>query len=222
MSKRKDRRETEQLYASVVEIAMDEDAAIPDEVLRASKDLAQVLVPGDKRELPRMKKFRFQLLHEWIVQHIQPCRAADIGGGKGLLAYLLNRSGWQTTVIDPVHQALPVKYKDLVTDKQIRIDPSAAVPRLDRIFVPDMARDYDLLIALHAHGCNILIIDAAAEYHRRVILLPCCIIDEPLIPAAGIHWLQCVTDYAKSRGFSVQPFRLNFKGQNIGLYLTPA
>jgi hypothetical protein len=96
------------------------------------------------------------------------------------------------------------------------------VPRLDHVFTPEMARDFDLLIALHAHGCNIMLIDAAAAYRRQVILLPCCIIAEPLTPVAGVHWLQCVADYAKSRGFAVEPFRLNFKGQNIGLYLTPA
>jgi len=221
MAKRKDRQGAEQLFTRVVEVVADDGATISDEALRASADLARVLPPEGKRELPLMKKFRFQLLHEWIVRHLAPCRVADIGGGKGLMAYLLNRSGWQATVIDPVKQALPTKYKDLATGKQVHIDPTATVPRLDRAFTPEMARDFDLLIALHAHGCNIMLIDTAAACRRRVILLPCCIIDEPLIPAAGVHWLQCVADYANSRGFAVEPFRLNFKGQNIGLYLTP-
>ena len=119
-----------------------------------------------------------------------------------------------------MHQALPDQYKDLRDDRQIHIDPSATVPRMDRPFSQEMAADFDLLIALHAHGCNIAGIDAAAEYGRRVILLPCCIIGEPLIPAPGVHWLQCVADYAKGRGFAITPFELNFKGQNIGLYLT--
>lgn len=220
MGKRKDKKAAEQLFASVMRIAADEDVTITDEALRASPDLERVLEPNGKRELTRMKKFRFQLLHEWIVEHIAPCRVADIGGGKGLLAHLLCRSGWQATVIDPVHQALPTKYKDLATEGQVRIDPSATVPRLDRPFAPEMAANFDLLIALHAHGCNIMIIDAAAAHHHQVILLPCCIIDEPLTCAAGVHWLQCVADYAKSRGFTVEPFRLNFKGQNIGLHLT--
>jgi len=210
-----------QLFASVLEIAAEEDASISDEVLRASADLARVLQPDGKRELPMMKKFRFQLLYAWMVEHVAPCRVADIGGGKGLMAYLLQQSRWQASVIDPVNQALPAKYKDLATGKQVHIDPSASVPRLDHPFIAEMATDFDLLIALHAHGCNILMIDAAAEHRRRVILLPCCIIDEPLIPTAGVHWLQCVADYAKSRGFTVEPFRLNFKGQNIGLYLVP-
>jgi hypothetical protein len=222
MSKRKEKLAAEERFARVMVMAADEDATIADEALRASADLARVILPAGKRELTRMKKFRFQLLHAWIAAQLAPCRVADIGGGKGLLAYLLGQSGWQATVIDPLHQALPSKYKNMATDRQMHIDPSASVPHLDRIFAPGMARDFDLLIALHAHGCNIMMIDAAATYRRQVIVLPCCIIDEPLLPAAGVHWLQCVADYAKSRGFTVEPFRLNFKGQNIGLYLTPA
>lgn len=222
MSKRKDRRNGEQLYSSVVNIAADEDTVIPDEVLYASVDLATVLTPETRRVLPMMKKFRFVLLHEWIAQHVTPCRVADIGGGKGLLAYLLGQSGWDATVIDPIHQALPTKYKDPATGKQIHIDPSASVPRRDCTFTSELAAEFDLLIALHAHGCTIAVIDAAAEYKCQVILLPCCVIGEPLIPAPGIHWLQCVADYAKSRGFVIEPFRLNFKGQNIGLYLKRA
>ena len=108
MSKRKDRQGAEQLFARVVEIATEEDAAISDEVLRASADLAQVLLPAGTHELVRMKKFRFQLLHAWLVEHIVPCRVADIGGGKGLMAYLLGRSGWQATVIDPVREEGPL------------------------------------------------------------------------------------------------------------------
>jgi hypothetical protein len=48
--------------------------------------------------------------------------------------------------------------------------------------------------------------------------MPCCIINEPLYPPLGSHWLHCVIDYATRQGFRVEPFRLNFKGQNIGFY----
>jgi hypothetical protein len=165
-----------------------------------------------------MKKFRFQLLHQWMQQQIEPCRVADIGGGKGLLAHLLNMSGWEATVVDPVSQGLPTKYKDLQSSRQVQIAPTETVNRRDSRFEPEMARDYDLLVAMHAHGCNIQLIDAAARFQCGFIVLPCCIIDEPLYPQGGMHWLQCVADYAKGRGFAIEPFRLNFKGQNIGLY----
>jgi hypothetical protein len=234
MSKRKDRVRVQALFENVVRVStaendreddFEEGAArhdgtpIAEEVLAASQDFAALAArPGVRRPLTRLKKFRFQLLEEWIVANVTPCRVADIVGGKGLIAYLLNQRGYQATTIDPIPQALPTKYKDLAADRQIRIAPTETVARHDAPFAPEMAQDFDLLLAMHAHGCNIQIIDAAKRYGRDFLLLPCCIIDEPLRPAPGVHWLQCVADYAKSQGFALEPFRLNFKGQNIGLY----
>jgi hypothetical protein len=238
MSKKKDRRQTAALYQSVTRIAHaslparggaddrrefaigHEDTPIADGILAASRELSCVLnsSPHRPRELPRMKKFRFQLLHRWMLDHLEPCRVADIGGGKGLLAYLLQQSGWPAVVIDPVRQALPAKYKDLTTNRQISLPETEQVPRIDRAFEAEMAREFDLLVGVHAHGCNIQLMDAAAQFNRSFILLPCCVIDEPISPPIGAHWLQCVVDYAVRLGFHVEPFRLNFKGQNIGLY----
>jgi hypothetical protein len=237
MSKRKQRNQDRQLYESVLAISAGssislesddrddvssghESGPISDDILLQSKDLSRVLatVTQGKRELTKMKKFRFQLLHQWMQEQIEPCRVADIGGGKGLLSHLLNQSGWQSTVVDPVWQGLPTKYKDLQSNRQVQVSATETVNRRTSCFESEMAQDYDLLVAMHAHGCNIQLIDAAAHYGRGFLVLPCCIINEPLYPSPGMHWLQCVADYAKSRGFLIEPFRLNFKGQNIGLY----
>lgn len=226
MSKRKERREKAELFTRVQGAVSraegeggHEGAGLTDDVLAASPAFAG-LITSARRELPRMKKFRFQLLHEWITTHLEPGRLADVGGGKGLLAYLLQADGWQATVIDPVAQGLPDKYKDIAADRQTRIPPEARVPRRDQPFAPEMVREFDVLVAMHAHGCNIQLIDAAAEYGREAILLPCCLIQEPLIPPPGVSWIQALADYAVQKGFKVEPFRLNFKGQNIGLYLS--
>ena len=61
-------------------------------------------LPSGTTELRKMKKFRFQLLHRWLVGHCEPCRVGDVAGGKGLLTYLLQNSGWQAVVIDPLDQ----------------------------------------------------------------------------------------------------------------------
>src|SRR5436190_11074578 len=84
--------------------------------------------PGQLRtgdDLPKLKRFRFQLLADHVTRVVAPCRVADIGGGKGLLAYLLMNAGYQATVIDPQRQSLPDKYKDLVTGRQVRIPPGS-------------------------------------------------------------------------------------------------
>jgi hypothetical protein len=208
MGKRKHKREAAQLYAQVEQVAAQSGQSVDE----------GVVLPVAARELTMMKKFRFQLLHRWMLAHVEPCRVADVGGGKGLLAYLLQNSGWTATVIDPIAQALPNKYKDLANNKQIRIPDSERVPHIDRAFTSAMAQHFDLLVAMHAHGCNIQMIDAALEYDCDLILLPCCVIHEPILPPAGMPWIQWLVEYVVAKGFAVEPFRLNFKGQNIGIY----
>ncbi|MEI2607030.1 MAG: methyltransferase domain-containing protein [Candidatus Promineifilaceae bacterium] len=238
MGKRKDKKAAAQLYARIKESVgqassekpplggaepeeMGHAAAVwPEALLAGSKELAGLTATasGQRPELVKMKKFRFQLLHQWIQTHVEPGRVADVGGGKGLLAYLLQESGWTATVVDPVYQALPEKYKDLRSNRQVHLKADQSVPHRNQEFVAAMAQEFDLLVALHAHGCNVQLLDAAATSACAVILLPCCLIQEPLIPPPGVLWIQAVVDYATHKGLHVQPFRLNFKGQNIGIY----
>lgn len=184
-----------------------------------SEDVSRFIEVGSQRpgELRKMKKFRFQLLHRWLVEHFEPCRVADVAGGKGLLAYLLQRSGWEVVVVDPENQALPDKYKDIATGKRVRVPPMERVPHMDRTFEHGIGRHFDLSVGMHAHGCNAKIIDAAAEFGCGFVLFPCCVIDEPFYPPLGVKWLESVVDYAVRKGHTVYPFRLNFKGQNISL-----
>lgn len=221
MTKRKHKREKAQLFQALTQQSQSGadphgDSPISDAILANSPTLAAL---KETNELTKMKKFRFQLLHEWILNHLAPGRVADVGGGKGLLAYLLQQSGWEATVIDPVSQTLPTKYKDLTLNRRVKIAPNETVPRVTREFSPEMADQFDLLVSMHAHGCNIQLIDVAATTGKKVILLPCCIIQEPLLPEPGQHWLAFLVDYALAKNLVVEPFRLNFRGQNIGLYI---
>jgi len=182
----------------------------------AGVDLPSPTVQRSK-ELRKMKKFRFQLLHRWLTERFEPCRVADIGGGKGLFAFLMQQSGWDATVIDPIYQDLPHKYKDFTNGRRVKIAPTESVPHINQAFMSIMAQDFDLLVGMHAHGCNAAIIDAAVEFGCGFVIFPCCVIDEPFYPVIGVDWLECLADYAVRQGHHVMPFRLNFKGQNIGL-----
>jgi hypothetical protein len=229
MVKHKSRQRSAELFTSLERIALsgpsfhhhgEEEASASDtEALTALADQPIRTVP-DSSKTPRMKKFRFQLLHHWLVHNFAPCKVADIGGGKGLLGYLLTQSGWEATVIDPVQQPLPEKYKDILTGQRVKIAPDTQVPCLPAEFEPVMARDFDLLLAMHAHGCNARIIDAAAEHGCSFVIFPCCVIGEPFYPRLGVHWLESLAAYAVFKGHAIQPFRLNFKGQSIGLCST--
>ena len=171
------------------------------------------------KELRKMKKFRFQLLAEWLTASHKACKAADVGGGKGLLAWLLNQEGWRFTIIDPVAATKAPQYRDPKTGKQVQLtlDELASIEKIKSPFSERLAEDFDLLIGLHAHGSNMMIINAAAKYHTHFVLLPCCVIDEPIERKPGINWLDSLEAYATQKGNKVRRFELNFKGQNIGI-----
>ena len=145
---------------------------------------------------------------------------ADIGGGKGLLAYLLYLDGWDVTVIDP-ERTLPMKkFKDFQLDKRIRLTEEdwQKIKWVEKEFVIEMARDYDLLISLHGHGVNMKIIEAAAKYDKKFVLLPCCVIDEPIVKQPGINWYQSLIKFAVDSGLEVNVDQLDFKGKNKVIY----
>jgi len=165
-------------------------------------------------------KFRFQLLQMWLTDRYKPAKVLDVGGGKGLLSFLLNKNGWNATVVDPAITDYLTKYKDITSGKRILLtdDQIESSPRIVGIFKEEMAKDFDLLIGLHAHGSNLQIINAAKKYNKDFLLLPCCVIDEPLIKKPNINWFESLIEYAKDKGFDVKKDTLNFKGQNILIY----
>jgi hypothetical protein len=221
MAKPKDRKKSADLWERVLErAAVGRRVNGPERIgiNLPNGERAQPQPTADTSKLPRLKKFRFQLLYHWLSHNLAPCRVADIGGGKGVLAYLLQQGGWEATVIDPTSQALLHKHKEVNTGRRVFLPAEAAVTRIDAPFQPEMAQDFDLLIGLHSHACNIKIIDAATTYGAGFLLMPCCIIDEPLYPLKGISWVECLADYAIRQGHLIYPLRLNFKGENIGFY----
>lgn len=165
-------------------------------------------------------KFRFQLLQMWLTQKYKPAKVLDVGGGKGLLSFLLNKNGWEATVVDPAVTDYLTKYKDIETGKRAVLNDNEieSFHRINGVFKEEIAKDFDILIGLHAHGSNLQIINACKKYNKDFLLLPCCVIDEPLDKKPGINWLESLIDYAKEKGFEVKKDELNFKGQNVLIY----
>lgn len=167
------------------------------------------------------KRFRFQLLENWLTNKYEPVKVLDVGGGKGLLSFLLNKNGWQSTVVDPVNENVYLtKYKDINSGKRILISKKDVmnIPRIQGTFEKKMVKNFDLIIGMHAHGSNLAIIEASKKYGKDFLLLPCCVIDEPIIKKPNIDWFESLIDYAKEKGFDVKIDTLNFKGQNKFLY----
>jgi hypothetical protein len=175
--------------------------------------------PGRRRsgdDLPKLKRFRSQLLAAWIAERFPPCAVADVGGGKGLLSWLLIEAGFRAEVVDPVDQPLPATYRDLRSGRRVRLGPDAAVPRRRVAFGPALGRRYDLLVALHAHGSNLAVLDTAAAAGSSCVVLPCCVVDEPAAPGPGQNWFLWLVERARDLGLEPELFALNFAGQNLG------
>jgi hypothetical protein len=178
--------------------------------------------PGARRsgeELPRLKRFRFQLLARWIRETFPPCRVADIGGGKGLLSYLLRRDGYDAVVIDPLRQELPDRYRDIDSGERVRIPPDATVPRITASYQARLGERFDLLVALHAHGTNLAVLDTVARAGSSGVVLPCCVIEEPEVPPRDQNWFMWLVERAAALGLDPRLFYLNFHGQNVGFYV---
>jgi len=163
-----------------------------------------------------MKRFRFQLLAGWIADRFPPCTVADVGGGKGLLTHHLGRAGFQADVVDPVDQPLPPRYRDLTTGRRVRLGDADQVARRRVPFGPALGRRYDLLVALHAHGCNLAVLDSVAEAGNSCVVLPCCVVDEPAAPGPGENWFMWLAGHARELGLRPEFFALNFRGQHVG------
>jgi hypothetical protein len=171
---------------------------------------------NEGRKRPRKaKKFRFQIVHKFIVENFAPCKVADIAGGHGLLSYLLNQSGFESMVIDPIELELPWKYTDL--EKKVHKIPGEEVDHIYKKFTKDLAKDFDLLLALHGHGVNMEIINAAKEYGKSFLIIPCCVIDEPVEKKEGVHWTDSLFEYAQSLGLNAQKVKLGFMGKDMGI-----
>ncbi len=166
-----------------------------------------------------MKKFRFQLLAEWINGTFPPCTVGDVGGGKGLLAFLLDRSGFEATVIDPHPQALPEKFRDLTADRRVRLGPEQSVRRVAAPFTRARGERFDLLVGLHSHGTNLAILDTVQAAGSSCVVVPCCVIDEPATPPIGKNWFSWLLEQAQERGLEPRCFYLNFRGQHLGFYV---
>jgi hypothetical protein len=163
-----------------------------------------------------MSKFRFQLLAGWITERFPPCSVADVGGGKGLLTHLLNQAGFRAEVVDPVDQPLPSRYRELGSGRRVRLGEEAQVPRRRARYGPELGRRYDLLVALHAHGANLAVLDTVARAGNSCVVLPCCVVDEPAAPAPGQSWFLWLADQARALGLEPEYFALNFRGQHVG------
>ena len=84
--------------------------------------LTPLVPPGTRLSgdlLPKLKRFRYEILADFITDQFKPCRVADVGCDKVLLAWLLLELWLAATVIDPQPQAMPEEYKSLSLGRRL-------------------------------------------------------------------------------------------------------
>ncbi len=127
---------------------------------------------------------------------------ADVAGGQGLLARLLNkRYHYHAEVIDPRGHTL------------------VGVPSRAEEFAPEMARFYDLVIGLHPDEATRAV--AGAALYRPTIIVPCCNFwsEEKL---GRDELVEAIEVYCAENGIGFERVTFSFKGpKNIGLVTTP-
>ena len=147
---------------------------------------------------------RFEVLASYIYDYYggQVRYIADVAGGQGVLARLLNKHyNYECEVIDPRGWALK------------------GVPARSELFRPELAVYYDLIIGLHPDEATRAVAEAARA--RPAILIPCCNFwsQEKL---GRDELLAAIEEDYCQHGVQYQRVEFPFKGpKNIGLVSSP-
>jgi len=125
---------------------------------------------------------------------------ADVAGGQGMLARLLNKRGYEAEVIDPRGWTL------------------VGVANRPEAYRADMADYYDLIVGLHPDEALHEVIDSAKV--RPVVVVPCCNFWDRERKLGKDELLEAITTHCQAQGMHIQRVELPFKGpKNIALVL---
>jgi hypothetical protein len=136
----------------------------------------------------------------------------------------LKQYGFDSIVVDPAYQELPNKLrKDAYDKKQGRFllseEERKSIEHINDVFKPEMVKDFDLIVGLHAHGCMYHTIEQCASLDKKFVLLPCCVVDEPIEKPHGINWKDFIAGLAKDiHKDKTQVTNLDFVGNNLTIF----
>lgn len=145
------------------------------------------LVMGDSR--------RFIVTAEFIARNFPRIKTVlCVADGKGHLAALLNKAGYNATIIDPAYKG--------------------SQKRLKGLFYRDTdVQEYDLLVGLHPDEATAEIIHAAKNSSKHALIVPCCKLG-PDATKAGDWWKYLVNISPVSRRIH----QMKFNGMNKAIY----
>jgi hypothetical protein len=140
---------------------------------------------------------RFEAVADYITAHIKAKYVADVAGGQGMLARLLNKRGYEAEVIDPRGWTM------------------VGVASRHAKYSADMADYYDLIIGLHPDEALRPVVESAKV--RPVLVVPCCNFCDKTRKLGRNALLDEIEDYMHANDIQHEKVSFNFKGpQNIG------
>lgn len=144
---------------------------------------------------------RFEVLANFVYEHYGKSvkYIADVAGGQGMLAKLLNKKfNYVTEVIDPREYSVK------------------GVERRVCEYTPDMASYYDLIIGLHPDEATRPVAESAFE--RPIILVPCCNFWDKTRKLGSKAIAEDIALFYEKNGISYKMETLSMKYPNVVVY----
>ena len=143
---------------------------------------------------------RFEIIADFVTERYgkKIKYIADVAGGQGMLARMLNKRGYESEVIDPRGYTLK------------------GVPSRQEEYKSDMADYYDLVIGLHPDEAIREVGESARI--RPVLIVPCCNFWDRNKKLGRDPLLEAIEQYYKENKIKYERITFNFKGpHNIGI-----
>ena len=157
----------------------------------------QIRCHGDER--------RFEVVAGYIYQRFgnQIHYIADVAGGQGLLARILNKKyNYIAEVIDP------------------RGNVIKGVPNKQVEYSPEMAGFYDLIVGLHPDAAMRAVAESAL--YRPILLVPCCNEWDKSRKLGSRELGQAIIDYFNSNDIPSETVEFDInKPKNVGIIAAP-
>lgn len=139
---------------------------------------------------------RFEVVADVISEYFGKdiCYIADVAGGQGMLARVLNKRGYETEVIDPRGYTL-----------------TGVKPRAVE-YLAEMADYYDLIVGLHPDQALRPVVESAEM--RPVLVVPCCNFWDSTRKLGRDALLAEIEQYFRSNHVNYSRLEFDFEGPN--------
>ena len=160
---------------------------------------------------------RFHIFAEFIHYSFPDASTvADVGGGRGILSFLLNEFVKHSTIIDPRPATFPRWIHRRLRKKARRTGTVSIIERVHQnVESVDLSR-FDLTVALHPDEATEPTLRYAIKHNINLAIVPCCVFPLDGYKRSVPEWM----NYLLSIAPDVKKHQLPFSGANTVLWRT--